>query len=162
MPNLSEGQSQLVYAMLNTNHAEQHNPQVHATNSTSGLFTPSTSLDRWIIDSGATNHVTSCPHSLTSNTNNSTMPLVVLPSGEKTPMSATGTISLDSYLYLRDVFSVPTFHVNLMSISKLTKGLNCSMTFFPSQHFIGPGYEDDDWSRKAARRTLLPCGIGFR
>ncbi|CAL8176136.1 unnamed protein product [Prunus armeniaca] len=87
MPNLSAGQSQQVYAMLNTNHAEQHNPQVHATNSTSGLFTPSTSLDRWIIDSGATDHITSCPHSLTSNTNNSTMAPVVLPSGEKAPIS---------------------------------------------------------------------------
>lgn len=132
MPNLSEGQSQLVYAMLNTNHAEQHNPQVHATNSTSGLFTPSTSLDRWIIDSGATDHITSCPHFLTSNIDNSTMPPVVLPSGEKAPINAIGTISLNSYLYLRDVWCVPTFHVNLMSVSKLTKGLNFSMTFFPS------------------------------
>ncbi|KAI5344587.1 hypothetical protein L3X38_012464 [Prunus dulcis] len=89
--------------MLNTNHAQQHNPQVHATTSTSGLFTPSTSLDHWIIDSGATDHITSYPHSLTSNTNNSTMLLVVLPSREKAPISAIGTISLNSSLYLRDV-----------------------------------------------------------
>ncbi|CAL9025878.1 unnamed protein product [Prunus brigantina] len=60
------------------------------------------------------------------------MPPVVLPSGEMTPINATSTISLNSYLYLKDVLCVPTFHVNLMYVSKLTKGLNCSVTFFPS------------------------------
>lgn len=76
------------------------------------------------------------------------MPPMVLPSGEKAPISATSTISLNSYLYLRGVLCVPTFHVNLMSVSKLTKGLNYSVTFFSLLvHFTGPSYENDDWSR---------------
>ena len=33
--------------------------------------------------------------------------------------------------YLRDVLCVPTFKVNVMFVSRLTRNLNCSMTFFP-------------------------------
>ena len=57
---------------------------------------------RWIIDSGATDHIVSTPNLLNRKVIKPSMPPVLLPSG-------TGTLSLNSYLYLREVLCVPTF-----------------------------------------------------
>ena len=42
-----------------------------------------------------------------------------------------GSLPLNSIYYLHDVLYVPTFKVDLISVSHLTRGLSCSMTFFP-------------------------------
>ena len=44
---------------------------------------------------------------------------------------AKGSLPLDSIYYLHDVLYVPTFKVDLISVSCLTRGLSCSVTFFP-------------------------------
>jgi hypothetical protein len=40
-------------------------------------------------------------------------------------------LPLNSVISLKNVLGVPSFKVNLMSISRVTRGLNCSVTFFP-------------------------------
>ena len=58
------------------------------------------------------------------------LPPILLPSGEKANIVAKGSLPLNSIYYLHDVLCVPTFKVDLMSVSRLTRGLNCSVTFF--------------------------------
>ena len=89
------------------------------------------SSPHWIIVSGATNHISSSPKLLLHEDKNISLPPVLLPSGEKANIVAKGSLPLNFVYYLRDVLCVPTFKVNLMSISRLTRDLNCSMTFFP-------------------------------
>jgi hypothetical protein len=42
---------------------------------------------------------------------------------------STGTLPLNSVISLKNVLGVPSFKVDLMSISQVTRGLNCSVTF---------------------------------
>nr|XP_011459844.1 PREDICTED: uncharacterized protein LOC105350127 [Fragaria vesca subsp. vesca] len=76
----------------------------------------------WIIDSGATDHITSSLQLLHENKNCS-LPQVLLPSGEKVNIAATGSLPLNTTYYLHDVLSVPHFKVDLLSVSRLTKGV---------------------------------------
>lgn len=64
-------------------------------------------------------------------------------------------IPITSDISLSSVLHVPNFVLNLLSISHLTKSLNCCVTFFPSYYVflfldtetkrvIGLGHEKDD------------------
>ena len=85
----------------------------------------------WIIDSDATYHISSALKLFLHEDKNIMLPQVLLPSGEKANIVTKGSLPLNSVYYLCDVLCVPTFKVNLMSVSRLTKDLNCSVTFFP-------------------------------
>ena len=39
--------------------------------------------------------------------------------------------SINAKKKVPDVLHFPSFHVNLLLVSKLTKSLNCSLTFYP-------------------------------
>jgi len=91
--------------------------------------------DMWIIDTGATNHMISkigmlnkesvvevkCPKP------------VSLPNGEVAYVTHTGSCHISPTIIVTDVFHIPEFKYNLLSVSKMTKELGCSVTFFP--HF---------------------------
>ncbi|KAL5767159.1 hypothetical protein ACOSQ2_013942 [Xanthoceras sorbifolium] len=85
----------------------------------------------WIIDSGATDHISTSSKLFFRTDQNCSLPPVLLPSGEKANIVARGSLPLNSVYYLNNVLCVPTFKVDLMSVSRLTRGLNCSITFFP-------------------------------
>jgi hypothetical protein len=139
---ISEEQIKQLLSLLD-NKNEASSSQAHAATKP-GL---SKKISRsWIIDSGATDHISSSLKSLFKTDNNCSLPPVVLPSGEKAEIIAKGSLPLNSVYYLKNVLCVPTFKVDLMSVSRLTKGLNCSITFFPLfVYFAGSGYEEDDW-----------------
>jgi hypothetical protein len=84
-----------------------------------------------ILDSGATDHITSSPSLLVNSRQNSILPPVIMPSGEQAPITSTRTLPLNSVISLKNVLGVPSFKVDLMFISRVTRGLNCSVTFFP-------------------------------
>ena len=93
---------------------------------------------------------------------NISLPPVLLPSGEKANIVVKGSLPLNSVYYLRDVLCVPTFKVNLMSVSRLTRDLNFSMTFFPhwcvlqdlaTKRMIGLGKQRDGLYYLAALTT---------
>ena len=90
------------------------------------LFTKS-----WILDSGATDHIISDP-SLFSQTKPSFIPTVNLPTGSSASITATGTVPFNPNITLKNVLCVPSFHLNLMSVSKLTSALNCCVILFPN------------------------------
>ena len=85
----------------------------------------------WIIDSGATDHITSSLQKNFNKNKSCSLPSVMLPSGDKVDIVAKRSVPLNSVFYLHNVLCVPTFKVDLISVSRLTRALSCSITFFP-------------------------------
>ena len=89
----------------------------------------------WILDSGATDHMI---HSLqffpsvTSIVHFSAK----LPNGDMAKVTHIGTIKLTSTLTLENVFCIPSFSFNLVSISKLTQSSSCCCIFLSHYYFI--------------------------
>ncbi|KAG7539387.1 Reverse transcriptase RNA-dependent DNA polymerase [Arabidopsis suecica] len=81
-------------------------------------------LESWIIDSGATNHMTG---SLEFLRNVCDMPpiLIKLPDGRFTTSTKQGRVHLGSSLDLQDVLFVDGLHCHLISVSQLTRTRQC-------------------------------------
>ncbi|KAJ0048425.1 hypothetical protein Pint_16889 [Pistacia integerrima] len=54
-----------------------------------------------------------------------------MPSGEQAPITSIGNLPLNSAVTLKNVLGLPSFKVDLISVSLVTRDLNCSVTFFP-------------------------------
>lgn len=81
----------------------------------------------WILDSGATNHIT-----FNSNLLSDATPLqsvLHLPNNTTVPITHIGTVHLSSSHTLLEVLCVPSFHCNLISISQLSTQLSCRILF---------------------------------
>lgn len=72
--------------------------------------------------------------------------------GSYSSIAGKGSILVTSTLPLSSVLHVSNFTLNLLSVSHLTRSLNCSVTFFPSycvfqdlnlKRTIGKGHEDN-------------------
>ncbi|CAH9129521.1 unnamed protein product [Cuscuta epithymum] len=101
----------------------------------------------WIIDSGATEHIT-CSDINLFNIRQVPDSSVRIPNGESIPVHAVGSLHLPNGLRLERVLYIPKFQCNLLSASRLTNDLNCTLTFFsdfcilqdvPSRNLIGVG-----------------------
>lgn len=88
----------------------------------------------WIVDSGATDHITALP--LSQSVPNKSFPPLKLPTGERVSISNIGNFNFDSKLSLTNVLRMASFFVNLISVSRLTKSLRCSITFFPDFYIL--------------------------
>ncbi|OIT07736.1 hypothetical protein A4A49_62856, partial [Nicotiana attenuata] len=81
--------------------------------------------DSWILDSGATNHMTYNKASL-SNIKTLVYPfLVSLPNGYKVKVTIVGDVILSPQFTLKRVLYVPSFKFNLISVHSLTVQLDC-------------------------------------
>ncbi|KAF3771845.1 Retrovirus-related Pol polyprotein from transposon TNT 1-94 [Nymphaea thermarum] len=87
----------------------------------------------WIIDSGASRHICADENML-QNLKSCNVP-VTLPNGKIIPVHQAGKLSLPLF-EANDVLCIPSFKVNLLSVSELTKNLNCSITFLPDHCII--------------------------
>lgn len=87
-----------------------------------------TDQQMWIIDSGATHHV-SHDHSYFSTLDTSVHPLVNLPNGSSIKVGGIGKIILTETLTLQNVLFIPEFRLNLLSISYLTSDLGARVIF---------------------------------
>lgn len=94
------------------------------------LSSIASSTDDWVIDSGANEHMCSSSNSLCSSEPPSHSLSVQMPNGSHADISTVGSISFSPDLHLDNVLHVPSFKFNLLSISKITKSLNCSVSFF--------------------------------
>lgn len=56
---------------------------------------------------------------------------VKIPNGETIPVKSIGDTSLPNGMKINRVLNIPAFNCNLLSVSRLTKELNCALTFFP-------------------------------
>lgn len=88
------------------------------------------SSNPWIIDSGATNHMTGSSKKLSSYTPRSGKGRVCIADGSYAPIMGSGAISCTP-MSLSHVLHVPNFPVDLLSVSSITKELNCGAWFQP-------------------------------
>ena len=93
------------------------------------LFSTNNAL--WIIDSGATNHIT---YNLDLFDSFQPFPShfqnhITLPDGSQALIKHHGNIPLNSEIMLQDVLHVPQFHFNLISVTKLCRDLSCTVSF---------------------------------
>ena len=89
----------------------------------------------WIIDSGATDHMTHSPIRFTTYNPCPGNRKIVVADGSSVTVAGQGTVNLQPSLYLKNVLHVPKLSTNLISIHQITKDLNCKVTFF-STHCI--------------------------
>lgn len=84
--------------------------------------------DSWIIDTGASNHVTRDLTCLTQITNVPECP-VGLPDGQKTVATKEGSVTLAGEFILKNVLYVPKLKCSLISVSQLIDAANCNVQF---------------------------------
>ncbi|CAM8937083.1 unnamed protein product [Rhodiola kirilowii] len=107
------------------------------------------SSPKWVIDSGATDHMTG-NFKLFSHFSNTPPSSVTLADGTISNIIGFGTTNPTTSLSLSSVQYVPGFAFNLLSVRQLTRSLNCSISFFPdhclfqdllTKQIIGSGHE---------------------
>lgn len=87
-------------------------------------------LSSWIIDTGASDHMTFNQNLLTKTTKPSKHILVTLPDGTSKPVLQTGQVTLAPNFNLQNVLYVPDFRFNLLSVSQLVSHNNLCVIFF--------------------------------
>jgi len=105
----------------------------------------------WFPDSGATSHITNNSENLDVSTVYTGNERVLIGNGQSLPISHKGSVSNivpQSSLVLSNVLVVPDITKNLISISQLTKQLNCQVIFDSSGFVI----------QDLATRTVLGVG----
>jgi len=101
--------------------------QLAALKANNVTFSSGLSASKLIIDSGAT----SSPSILVNSKENTSLQPVVMPNGDQAPIISTGNLPLSPIICLKNVLGVPSCKMDLMSMSQVTRELNCSLTFFP-------------------------------
>ena len=92
-------------------------------------LTHTSSLGPWILDSGASDHITGNKDLFSSLTTTPTLPTVTLANGSQTVAKGIGLAHPLPSLPLTSVLYTPECPFNLISISKITRTLNCSIIF---------------------------------
>ncbi|KAG6502797.1 hypothetical protein ZIOFF_035085 [Zingiber officinale] len=85
----------------------------------------------WVIDSGATDHMTNAANSFISYSLSSGQEKVIIADGTKATVAGKGSIKLTDHFFLSSALHVSSVSINLLSVSSITKQLQCSVTFFP-------------------------------
>ncbi|KAM1459176.1 hypothetical protein ACFX2I_036147 [Malus domestica] len=85
----------------------------------------------WIIDSGATEHMT-CESRQVQILKPPTKTVVSVANGNVVPIIGKGTVSLSDTLSLDTVLVVPSLDYNLLSVAQITVALHCLVIFWPS------------------------------
>ena len=109
-----------------------------------------TSSSKWIIDSGATDHMTGNHHLFSSHTPYANPSSITIANGSYSRVIGSGTVEPTPSIPLSHVLNVPDLTFNLLSPSKLTRQSNCFITLFhdhcliqdlTTKQVIGRGYE---------------------
>ena len=119
---------QILFIMQSNTSSLSANPKVNNANVPSGLSPP-----KLIIDSEATDHIISSPTLLVNSKENTSLPPVVMPNGNQTPIISIETLPFSPIVSLTNVLGVPSCKVYLMLVSRVTRDLNCLVTLFPSR-----------------------------
>ncbi|KAL8152900.1 hypothetical protein V2J09_010660 [Rumex salicifolius] len=87
-------------------------------------FNSSKGMEGWIIDSGATHHITPNLSLFSSYEALSTHDFITMPDGSQSQITHVGTVTLNDQYVLRNVLCVPGFTFNLLSVSQFSKDLS--------------------------------------
>ena len=107
---------------------------VARTGNVSVCFTQSPFLGPWILDSGASDHISGNKHLFSSITTTSALPTVTLANGSQTMAKGIGLAHPLPSLPLHSVIYAPECPFNLISINKITRTLNCTPVPFLRQN----------------------------
>ena len=101
----------------------------------------------WIIDYGASDHMTSQSNLFSSYTPYTGLNKVKITYGTFSSVSGNGLVHTTTpSLFLSFVLHVPSFVVNLLFISCITRDLNCNVIFFSFFLCVsGSSNEDNNW-----------------
>lgn len=88
---------------------------------------PSTS---WIVDSGASEHMTGDKSLFSTYTPCQDYHTIRIANGSHSKVAGTGTIYLSRNLILHSVLFVPDLDCNLISVSRINRDLHCETKFF--------------------------------
>ena len=102
---------------------------VTQTGNASASLTHTSSLGPWILDSGASDHISGNKDLFSSLTTTPTLPTVTLANGSQTVAKGIGLAQPLPSLPLTSVLHTLEGPFNLISISKITRTLNCSIIF---------------------------------
>jgi hypothetical protein len=86
----------------------------------------------WIIDSGASNHICTSLSYFSSYSPVHKNIFVQLPDGSHASVKHIGNIHCSPSLTLTNVYHIPSFKYNLLSLSQLTKSIHCDIIFSSS------------------------------
>jgi len=100
----------------------------HTSTSFIGL-TQSSSPGPWVFDSGATDHITGNKSLFSSLSYTNPLPFVILANGSRVSSHVVGTVKLFPFVTIDNVLYVLRFPFNLLSISRLTRSLDCIVSF---------------------------------
>lgn len=132
MSSFSTEQMQQIHQMLSNNEKKETKAQFSTKTPSAAANTSGINIfnlyEPWILDSGATHHIICTTRYYTHNvkTFNST---VQLPNEQTTSISHIGSIKINDELTLNNVLCVPSFKLNLVSLSKLIQESNLSVIF---------------------------------
>ncbi|KAK9683207.1 hypothetical protein RND81_10G123500 [Saponaria officinalis] len=90
----------------------------------------------WIVDTGATNHMTAHLNMLDDVEPVANRHKINLPDENYVRVTHRGNATLSNGLELRNVFYIPEFKQNLLSVHQLTKDNKCYMTFFDDKCYV--------------------------
>ena len=85
----------------------------------------------WIFDSGCTEYITYLSNILINKRATPFEAPVVIPNGDSIPVKGKGDYVLPGGAKVNGVLYVPDFKCNLLSVSRLSRDLQCSISFFP-------------------------------
>ncbi|CAL8152966.1 unnamed protein product [Prunus armeniaca] len=93
---------------------------------------PSTDSNTWIIDTGASDHMTYDAKFFDELSSNTRDPYITSANGLPSPITGEGTISLTLTLSLSRALLIPNIHCNLLYVDRLLDTLNVSATLYPT------------------------------
>ena len=86
----------------------------------------------WIVDSGANRHMTGSSKDLSNYSPCPKGEFVRIANGSQSPVCGTGSVHCTPDINLSSVLHAPEFPVSLLSVSSITKDLNCKVVFYPN------------------------------
>ena len=109
----------------------QASPSTANLASTSGIHAFLASILSWVIDSGALAHMTGTPSTLSSLIPTTTYPPVSIADGRSCFVEGYGSTKPTPFLTLHNALYVHGLPTYLLSISTITRTLNCVDIFYP-------------------------------
>ncbi|XP_071695232.1 uncharacterized protein [Rutidosis leptorrhynchoides] len=95
-----------------------------------GILSKSSNVINWILDTGATNHMTPSYNELIKSKLLLLKPHIRLPNGNTYVITHIGKFKLGNEMEIKDVLVVPSFKFSLLSVPKLTKDKSCVVIFY--------------------------------